>query len=261
MPWNVVYEVDWRDVFTSLGAVDLNSPGNTLTFDGVTWTTPAVVDGNPVDQVASTTWALEAGGLRAVSPNNSRMLATNNSAPHIYATLAALGANTATPFAADTTRKFMFQVYVSALTVIASNASGAGVAVYKTDLGAALGNANIAASYLGHFNSNPNNIFQAGVGGAPGANSRPDEAPQDIPTVHYVKSGMRFDGYCGDLVADDWPDNEDLHYIGSYRDTTDLENDVIGDNVRMRVALYHNAAALSPNAYDGTIQRFRILQF
>lgn len=261
MPWSVAYEVDWRDVFTSIGAVNLNAPGSTLTFDGVTWRTPAIADGNPVDQVASTSWALEAGGLRAVSPNNPRFNATNNSAPHIYATLQDLAANSATPFEADSTRKYIFQAFVSDITVPGTNESGAGVAIYKVDQGGTIGNANFGWAALGHFNVTPNNFDQAGTGGAPGANSRPDVAPQGVCSLHYAKSGARMDMYCTALVADDWPANGSFNYVGSWRPTSDLDNDIVCDNRVFRVALVHNAPTPTPNAYDATIERFRILQF
>lgn len=257
----VLYDVDWRDAFADLGAVDLNSPGATLTYEGITWTTPAIADGSATDQVTSTSWGLTSTGLRCVEPDNSTFTATNVSAPHIYATLADIAANSVSPFDGDPTRQYLFQVFVSAqsLTPAGVENEGAGVGIYKDDFGGGVGNANISMSMLGHrIGVDGTNFFRAGVGALP--SSRGFVLDFDVPTLLYNGSGGSIDGYCIDFDVDDWPANSGLRKIAGYRNPAgDIDNDTIQDPLQIKFASVHTSASVA-SLYDGTIQRTRLLR-
>lgn len=252
MAWEVVYELDWRDAFTALGFTDLSAAGTSFAYDGVTWTTP-----NP--QVATTAWALEAGGLHCRQPSNSRFTATNHNAPHVYATLYGLGANASSPFEADPARQYIFQCYVTSVSLTPVNNEGAFMGIYRQNLGSALGNANLAATSLGQYSgAGPINWARGGVSGAPGNAGRPDRSDA-VLTVHWV-SAQRVNFFCAPWNGvGDWPTNGQMRSIGSYRSTVDFNNDLMADPVLFRVACAHNSPSLS-SGYDGTIERFRIQQ-
>lgn len=259
MTWAVAYEVDWRDVFTALGSVDLNSPGNTLTFDGITWTTPAVADGNPVDQEACTTWELDASGLHCVDIDNSRMDALNNGAPHLYATLPAIAANTATPFEADPSRSYLWQCFVSSLTLQGIEDEGCGVAMYRLDQGIGVGNQQMTVAALGfRGGSGPRNFAEEGQSATPGGFNT--SFALDCPTIHTTCSRRQM-CYAGDFAAGAFPAQPDLRSIGIARlNTAFMDNDLNFDPPTWRLAMYHNCPTFAGNAYDGVIQRVRLLQ-
>ncbi len=261
MAYQVAYEVDWRDAFNALGTVNLDSPGTSLTYDGVTWRTPAVADGNPVDQVSSTLWQLEAGGLRCVEPDNSTMTATNNGAPHLYASLLDLANNASSPFEADPTLSYIFQVYVSSISLTPANNEGAFVALYKLDFGVSIGNATIALSVHGQRTGGQGliNYARAGAGALPASQDRTNLSVE-VPSIHWTSpQRIMFFGAPWNGVDDDWPSNPELRFIGGFRALGDLQNDVVCDPPEFRVACGHTSQTIS-SSYDGTIQRFRILQ-
>ncbi len=263
MVWRVVYEVDWRDAFTSLGAVDLDSVGSSFTFQGITWKTPSVARGNPFDQEPSTTWALEAGGLHCVSPDNTRFTTTNNNAPHIFAFLDEVAANTATPFSADPTRQYLLQGFLSDFTNEPVVNSGAYVAVYKvtnTPTGVA---ANFCASAVGERGGVPPvNFGMAGPGVAPDGYSRLDLGNgADVPvlSVHYIAN--RCGTYASAFGAGAFLPNSSLRFEAAQKDITEFAPDVVMDPEFFRLApVVNNASNNSPNAYDATFQRMRLLQ-
>ncbi len=260
MSYQVAYEVDWRDAFSALGNVDLDSPGASFTYDGVTWRTPSVAGGNPVDQVSSARWALEAGGLRCIEPNFSTMTATNNSAPHVYATLTDLANNDSSPFEPDPTRSYVFQVYVSAISLTPANNEGAFVVLYKNDFGVSIGNATIALCVQGtRTGGSLGNYARAGAGSLPSSQDRLDIAV-DVPSIHWT-SPQRIMFYAApwNNVDDEWPLNSSLRFIAGFRALGEMQNDVVCDPPEFRVACGHTSQTLS-SSYDGTIQRIRILQ-
>ena len=56
-------------------------------------------------------------------------------------------------------------------------------------------------------------------------------------------------------------DNSSLRLEAAHKDTTEFHPDVVMDPPSFRVApAVNNAANFSPNAYDVTFQRFRLLQ-
>jgi len=261
MTYATVYEIDWRDVFASLGVVNLNSPGASFTFEGVTWRTPAVADGNAVDQVASVVWQVDAAGLHCESPDNSRMTATTDQAPHVYTTLLQLAANTATPFEADPTRDYIWQCFVSSLTLVQLEDEGAGVSFYKVNQGTAVGNQQMSVCALGHRNGLDGNLAESGVGPTPNGNRRSDIF-LNCPTIHSVCS-RRQQYYAADFDAGAgaFADLDQLEQIGMSRlGTAVIDNDLCFDPPLWRLACYHNCPTPSPNAYVGVIQRSRLLQ-
>lgn len=259
--WEVVASFDWRTAHTVLGTTDLNFVGSSLTYLGVVFKTPSVARGNAFNQVACTTWRLEATGLRAVSPDNSRMNAGITQAPHVYATLGEIAANTATPFSPELQRRYMWQVFasVSAGTTAAPAESGTGAAIYDVDRGVTLGNAWLSKALLGR--STPINFCSTGVSVAPPIRSIP--APGvGVSGVFFIGSGAYIDFYAGGLVAGEMPFPKDMTLIASGRDVgTDNDNDPPGNSpTDMRLASVHNQEIFAPNAYDCTIQQSRLLR-
>ncbi len=258
--WSRVYEVDWRDAFTDLGAVDLNAPGNTLTYEGVTWATPSIAN-TGVDQVAaSTSWGLTANGLEIVGVNGGVLLASGPSFPHIFCNLADLAANTDTPFDGDPTRGYLIQAYVSAGNANA-NGEQSGVGLYKIEGIPFAGFSTTFVSFGQEVAVADIPIMTAGNTGAPGTFTRSDltVTPFEVPTIHYASTGKTIDGFAGEFGAD-WPDNEDLRFIASYAENLEIDNDTPGDPfVGFRFVLGHFAGAAS--GYNAVIQRFRVCQF
>ncbi len=261
MPWVTAYEVDWRDAHTALGDVDLNFVGSSFTYEGVTWKTPSVARGNPFNQDTAVIWGLEAAGLRATSIDNSRFTTGNNNAPHIFAFLTELAANTATPFVADPTRSYILQGFVSAYTGISAVNTGAYVAFYKVTNNPAGVGPNFTSSARGSRGGTPPvNFGIAGVGAAPPGYSRLD-LNLPVMSVHY-KAGGRNMTYCSAFGAGAFLDNGSLRFEAGHKDTTEFHNDVVMDPEFFRVApAIHNTPNFSPNAYDATFQRFRLQQW
>jgi hypothetical protein len=265
--YQCVYIVDWRDAFAQLGPVDLNTPGATLTYQGVTWTTPNVANSG-VDQISATTsWGLTANGLEIVGVNGSNVAGNNPTFPHIFANLAAIGANTSTPFDADPTLRYRLQAFVPDGNGNV-NFEESGIGLYKP-------NGVPAGGYSSTFVTHG---FNAGVAGIPSASagntssparlSRPDLVPAGtvsyrIPTILYASSGKTIDCYSApyDSAAPfAWPSNAELRFIGGYAEPTELDNDTPGDPFQgWRVCLGHAGGVAS--GYNATIQRLRICQF
>lgn len=267
MPWATVYEVDWRDAFTSLGAVDLNSVGSSFTFDSIEWKTPSLARGNPVNQVASISWGLVAGGLRCDSPDNSRFVTTNNSAPHIWALLTEIAANDVSPFEPDATKPYLIQGFWSSLvSETGFDLSGAHVAIYKVTGDPAGVGPNFCACGAGRQLGVINvNFGTAGVGSAPPRDIRNDLTPPlNTLCVHY-RGANRDAAYAAafDTSGDGaFPANGALRFCGAHKDTTEFAPDLVMDPQFFRVApAVNNAVGFSPNAYDCTFERFRLLQW
>jgi hypothetical protein len=135
------------------------------------------------------------------------------------------------------------------------------VSLYKTDFGVALGNATIALSALGQrvAGQGLSNYARAGAGSLPSSRERLDIA-NEVPSIHWT-SPQRIMFYAAPWngVDDEWPLNSNLRLVGQFRASGDLQNDVVCDPPEFRVACGHTSQTLS-STYDGTIQRFRILQ-
>lgn len=256
--WTEVALIDWRDARTAVGSdVNLDTLGSSFTYNGVTWKTPSVARGNPLNQVASVVWKLVASGLYCESPDNSRLSASGQTAPHVYAFLSELG--TGYGFAADPTRGYFWQCYASSLagTTASPAQSGIGACMYKVDEGVALGNGMLTKCALGQ--SVPQNFCTSSKFGAPGTVVR--SSTNDVLGIFYNGSGSYVDCYTGSLVAGDFPEPHEMEFLGSWRHTGgDSDNDLFCDPDRFRIAAFHNQEIFSPNAYVGNIQRSRLLQ-
>lgn len=257
--WNCVYEVDWRDAFVSLGAVDLDSPGASFTFEGITWTTPSIANTGVDQSAALTSWSLTSSGLEVVGATGS-FVADGPTAQHIFASLFDIAANTATPFEADPTRKYLVQCYVSE-TDANANLRESGCGIYKVSGGAGAIPGGFWTSFCTFgFNGGVADIpsYSAGNTGAPARFNRIDLTAEahNVPTLHYDGSGHLIDGYAAPFGTT-WPDNDEFRAVASASDSAEVENDVPGDPIGgFRVVFMH--AGLGLNA---VIQQSRICQF
>lgn len=261
--WTCVYEIDWREAFADLGAVDLNSPGNTLTFQGVQWATPSVANSGINQASSATSWALSANGLEMVGGVFGSISSAGPSFPHIFANLADIAANTAMPFDGDPTRKYLLQVFVSSTNAAAANEeSGIGLyAIAGAPTGTGDGFMFVSIGSFGGVNNSPSGVADINPG-TPTRFSRTDlgGAPPavlfDAPTLHYAGSGNTMDAYAASF--DDtgaWPDNDTFRAIGGTSPGTDFNAAMPQDPVEgWRVAIGHNGT------FDGVIQQTRICQ-
>ncbi len=261
------YEVDWREAFSDIGAVDLNSPGATLSYDGITWQTPSLANGYANQVSALTSWALTANGLEAVDVNGGSIAANTFSYPAIFASLSAIGANTATPFEADPTRRYLLQVFVSSSNPTV-NDEYSGVGLYKPN-GIPTGGYSTSVSAFGQRSGTAEiPVSVGGNTGSPASLERVDLTPVGdvsyrLPVLNYAGSGKTIDFYnapydSGEAFA--WPSNSDLRFVGSYSENTEMDNDTPGDPFEgWDVFMLHSAR--SPSTYSAVIQRFRLLQF
>lgn len=265
--YQCVYIVDWREAFADLGAVDLNSAGATLTYQGVTWTTPTIANSGANQINATTSWGLTANGLEIVGVNGGDLAGDAQSFPHIFAELAAIAANTATPFEADPTLRYRIQAYVSAGNGNA-NTEESGVGLYKQNAVPAGG---FSATFVTYgFNGAVADIPSAVAGntGSPARLSRTDLVPAGnvsyrVPTILYASSGKTIDCYSAPVDTSapfEWPSNAELRFIGGYAENTEFDNDTPGDPFEgWRVCLGHSGGGAS--GYNATIERMRICQF
>ena len=268
LAWEVVYEVDFRDARTAIGSdVDLDSPGNSFTFEGITWVTPAVVNGFPVDQVSSSTWELDLNGLSVNIPDNSRMISTNTSAPSIIASLADISANTATPFDGDPTRIYRAEVFISsqAFTVAGPADEGSGIAIGKNN-GPAGSNQTLSNSNVGIQGGTtfvPS--FESESGASPANFDRSDLAGSqlDVPVIVCAAPGLRYRGgfvTSFDTTAFRLPGITD-RFCGAGQDgVLSTDEDTVGDpSLGYNFHIFHNSPTLT-STYRTTIQRFRLLR-
>ncbi len=261
------YEVDWREAFADLGAVDLNTPGATLTYDGITWQTPSAGNGYANQVAASTSWGLTANGLEVVDVNGGSAAANSFSLPSIFASLNAIGANTVTPFEADPTRRYLLQVFVSSSNPTV-NDEYSGVGLYKPN-GIPAGGFSASLSAFGQeagVSEIP--LCIAGNTSSPATLQRVDLVPVGdvsyrFPVLNYAGSGKTIDFYNAPYdssAAFSWPSNGALRFVGSYAENTEMDNDTPGDPFEgWDVMMLH--AAPGQSSYGAVIERFRMLQF
>jgi len=255
------YTIDWREVFATLGAVDLNSPGASVTFEGVTWQTPSVANSG-INQVASGgTWALTANGLEMTTGVFGSVSSAGPSFPHIFANLADIAV--AAPWEGDPTRKYIIQAFVSSTNAAALNEES-GCGLYSVaGMPTGTGDGFMFVS-LGFFNATANTPSATGDinPGAPGRFNRsdlggsPPAILMDAPTLAYAGSGNTMDGYAASFDdTGDWPNNGTFRGIGGLSPSNDFNAAMPQDpQVAWRVAFGHNGT------FDGVIQQSRICQ-
>jgi len=263
--WQVMYDVDFRDAHTALGNVDLNSPGASFTYEGIPWTTPAVANGFPVDQVTSTSWGLTSAGLAVLEPDDSRMNATNSSAPSVVASLADIAQNSRTPFDGDPSRKYRAEVYVSAQSGITVNGEGSGVAIAMnaTVWGAAV---NMEVCLLGRTNNNSGEPFWFSAQGIPANVFEREDLVGDGQNVTIVvadASGLRVRaGWANIFDGTDWsaPGFNDKFIASGCDGVLDTDEDTVGDAIDSYNFHVAHTSPTAVSAYQATIQRFRLLR-
>lgn len=274
--WREVYRVDFRDVFTSLGAVDLNTPGATVVIDGVTWQTSSVAV-NGSDMATSVSFGITANGLEVVGAGNGRANPGVVTAQAIWASLFDLANNTSTPFDADPTQEYLIQAYVSAGNADA-NHEMSGVFAFREDALDPVsnnlpGDPALYRTFYGFINSVGPDALE-GTGGTSTSPSRITYRPADfntpvggdydtpnVPTLHYKYAGhFQHGGAPWDTVEDDFPGQSDLQFFSVSRDATDVENDVVA---HPRFGFFCGVGHVCENSsdnYNAVIQQYRILQ-
>ncbi len=262
--WSTVYEVDFRDAFSSLGAVDLNSIGSSFTFEGIPWRTPTAGNSGFDMDTTSTTFALAAAGLVVTGQGGGSIVANALRMTCIFANLADMAGNSATPFDGDPTRNYLLQCFVSA-SAADSNGEEAGVGLYKqpnipqtgggfsttfNTFGFQGGDAAVPSCTAGSTGS-PSRLIRADLLGSAGVNF-------DAPTIHYAASGKLVNVYAGSFSdTGDWPDEATLRSIGSFAPTAQFSNQA-GDPVSgWRFTLGMAGGGVGT---DLTIQRARLRQ-
>jgi len=264
--WDVVYDVDFRDAHAALGDVDLNSPGNTFTYEDIPWVTPSVAGGFPVDQVASVSWALTSAGLSVDTPNNSRLNSTNNSAPSIIASLADIAQNSRTPFDGDPTRKYRAEVYVSSIAGITNNGEGSGIAIGMQDTPWAA-NASMSICVIGRQNGVGDDVpwMHSNSGNPVIFYDRADLSGDGINVAILVVDAANIRGYgafANIFAGTDWaePGTGDRFLAGGMSQVFDTDEDVIGDAIETyNFHIAHDSETIG-GSYEATIQRFRLLR-
>lgn len=263
--WTTVYEVDFRDVFASLGAVDLNTAGATFTFDNITWATPNVANTGADMNVSSSSFGIAAGGLNVAGQGGGSIVASSLTMTHIFANLADLAANDATPFDGDPTRHYLLQCFVSASTAD-TNGEEAGVGLYKVTIFPVAGGGQSTTFNTFGFNTATAAVpsCSAGSGGSPSRLSRLDLLGSggtdfDCPTIHYNGSGKLVDAWAGSFSdTGDWPAESALRSIGNYAATAQFDGNVTGDPISgWRFTLGMAGGGVGT---DFTIQRARLRQ-
>ncbi len=262
--WQTVYEVDFRDAFASLGAVDLNSVGSSFTFEGIEWETPTVANSGFNMNTTSTTFALAAAGLVVTGQGGGSIVANALQMTSIFANLAEMAGNSATPFDGDPTRNYLLQCFVSASSAD-TNGEEAGVGLYKqpnlpqagggfsttfATFGFQGGDADVPSCTAGSTGS-PSRLIRADLLGSAGVDF-------DCPTIHYAASGKLVNVYAGSFSdTGDWPDEATLRSIGSYAPVAQFSNQA-GDPVSgWRFTLGMAGGGVGT---DLTIQRARLRQ-
>lgn len=271
--WTEAYRLDFRDVFTSQGTVDLNSAGASVTIDGVTWRTPAVATTGVDMATANTSFGIDATGLRVVDPNSGQIRAGSTTGQIIYASLHDIAQNTRTPFDADVTREWLFQAYVSS-TNADENHEGSGVFVFREGSADPISNglpgdpANYRTMY-GFINGVGPGALE-GTGGTSISTSRhtvrpagytsPDPDP-NVPSLWYASpQSYQHGGGPWNSTDDEFPALDgNMEWFGTSRDTTDVENDIVfHPRYGFFCGLGHSTENASDNL-DATIQQYRIL--
>ena len=272
--WEEVYRIDFRDVFADQGAVDLNSPGASVTIDGVLWRTPAVGTTGIDMATANTSFGIDATGLRVVNPNTSQIRAGATTGQVIFAALHAIAQNTRTPFAADVTREWMVQAYVSS-TNADGNHEGSGVFLFREDALDPISNGfpGDPANYrtmLGFINGVGPNALE-GTGGTSTSTARqtlrpagltvPDPDPNVTALWYASPQSYQHGGGVWDTSEDDFPALDgNMDWFSTSRDPTDVENDIV---MHARYAFFCGLGHSTENAVDdldATIQQYRILR-
>ncbi len=262
--WSTVYEVDFRDTFASLGAVDLNSAGASFTFEGIEWVTPNVANSGFDMNTTSTTFAIAAAGLVVTGQGGGSIVANALQMTCIFANLAEMAGNSATPFDGDPTRNYLLQCFVSASTAD-TNGEEAGVGIYKVpNLPQAGGGFATTFNTFG-FNGSDADVpsCTAGSTGSPSRLIRDDLLGSagvdfDAPTIHYAASGKLINVYAGSFSdLGDWPAEDTLRSVGSFAPTAQFSNQV-GDPISAwRFTLGMAGGGVGT---DFTIQRARLRQ-
>lgn len=270
--WQEVFRIDFRDVFAAQGAVDLNSLGTTVVIDGVTWETPTVARNGQNMVLANTSFGITANGLEVVDANNNRLNPGTVTGHALFASLFDIAKNTKTPFEADPTRNYLFQIYVSSQANIGER-DNSGVFIFRDDFGSGIGD-NLGGdqalyiSRLGTFGGFIDTIEgTGGTGVSPpsfiynAADFTPPLPFTNVPTLWYSSpQSMNMGGAAWDDGNDDFPDQSDLQMFVTARDSTDVENDIVFHPRNGFFCGMGHAGESGADTYDAVIQQFRILQ-
>ena len=262
--WSTVYEVDFRDVFAAQGAVDLNFIGSSFTFEGILWETPTVGNTTVDMNTTSTTFGITAAGLVVTGQGGGGIVATGPSMTSIFANLAEMAGNSATPFDGDPTRSYLLQCYVAASTAD-TNGEEAGVGLYKIDDIPQVGGAQSTTFNTFGFNAATLDVpsCTAGSGGSPSRQNRLDLLGSagvdfDCPTIHYASSGKLINVFAASFSdLGDWPEEDTLRSIGSYAPTAQFAGGVGDPLSGWRFTLGMAGGGVGT---DFTIERARLRQ-
>ena len=266
--WQEVYAVDFR----TLDVTDLNTSGNTITIDGVTWQTPSVAANNDAMSAANTSFGVTANGLEVVGARSGLVNPNTITGNIIYASLYDISQNSATPFEADPSREYRFEAYVSAQNE-AADTEFSGVLAFREGSTVAIsnglpGDGMLARTMLGQMGGSGSGTLEGAGDTGAGTPARqlyraadltaPPTSP-NVAILHY-KYGGHFSHGGGVWDTDAFPDNSDLTFFTVSRDDTDVENDIVAHpRYGFFVGVGH-AASNTNNTYNAVIQQFRILQ-
>jgi hypothetical protein len=265
--FSTVVDIDWREEFNAVGAVDLNSSGAVLTDQaGAAWVTPAQANGDSYNQNnGSTSWGLTANGLEVVDCVGAvfPMSGTTAATPHIYINLRDLAQ--AYGFDGDPMRPYILQCYVSAQNDDEdTEISGCGInkmVSVPAYLGVHWSFFDVAVGFAGGLDDAAR-VAQAIDGNPASTVVSVPPAPTNVPTVQYNGLGSAMCAWIGtwNTVDDVWPVNGDLRFLitGS---TPSSDQGSVGDPFEgFRISLYHQALGSAGGDYNAVIQRTRLLQ-
>lgn len=259
--WTHAYTLDFRAAHASLGDTDLNSAGASFTYQNVTWQTPSIANTGTNMNVASTTFGLTAAGLRVTGQGGGSIAATGPSFTHIFANLADIAANDASPFDGDPTRMWLLQCYVSATTA-AGAGDESGVGLYKiTNIPDSPSGESTTFNTYGFNTQAATPSCTAGTGGSPSRLNRNDLAEAtsgidyDCPTIQYTNSGKLVNVWAGSFSdTGDWPVEDTLRSIGNFAATNVFGQNTTGDPF----AGFRFVVGMAGGGFDSTIQQARL---
>lgn len=266
--FQTVYDLDFRDAHASLGTVNLNSPGASFTYDGITWRTPdSGVDGFAVNQAAMTSWELDSAGLTVDTGGaNTSMFVNNIDCPLIYASLSDIAS--AAGFELDPYADWLIEarIPVQLFDGVTTARQGSFVMFYKSEEIDTAGGVVPRSQCWSFFGREFGPAFTQARGCYISDTSIVTRALQNFPNTDSpdavpsaaLLSGGAVGAQGAALWSGDWPTQRTYNSAHAHSNYDKIAPEVLYPH-EAKICLGHIFED-SSGTYEGTIERFRILR-